>query len=137
MGVATSILVQSKYFLPVFNMAIFDGPFRLYFSQSQEAEALRMYFELHELLGERVRPTRSGAKNNKALFVMLYPDDATFENVFGVNDTLAESRVGDNILVGIKGPLWEPQALEYVMKRVESVFDEAQAVPERLHELSY
>ena len=39
-------ITQSSFYSPAFNGAIFDGPLRLYFSQAQEAMALKFYFEL-------------------------------------------------------------------------------------------
>lgn len=123
MGSATSLLTQSKYYLPVFNMAIFDGPFRLYFAQSQESEALRMYFELHEILGEKIRPPRAGAIGDRALFVMIYPDEVAFEKVFASKDEIAETWIGEASVVGIKGPVWRDDVLDRLISRIEEIFD--------------
>ncbi len=125
MGTATSLLIQSKYFLPIFNMAIFDGPFRLYFAQSQEAEALRMYFELHEVLGEKIRPPRSGSTQDRALFVLMYPDEQTFAEHFNTTATFADTLVGESPVVAICGPVWTSSSLQHIISRVEEIFDSA------------
>ena len=126
MGTATSLLIQSKYFLPVFNMAIFDGPFRLYFAQNQEAEALRMYFELHEVLGERIQPPRSGNISDKALFVLMYPDEKVFTETFGPSvGAVADTWVGDSAVVAINGPIWTESALQHVITRIGELFEAA------------
>jgi hypothetical protein len=123
MGSSTGLLVQSKYFLPVFNMAIFDGPFRLYFAQDQEAEALRLYFELHEILGERVQAAGVLSANEKALFVLMYPDEKVFAESFGTNGAVADTWVGDSAVVAVRGPVWEDSALQHVISRIEEIFD--------------
>lgn len=133
MGSATSLLIQSKYFLPVFNMAIFDGPFRLYFAQNQEAEALRLYFELHEVLGERIQPPRSGSVSDKALFVLMYPDESVFEETFGVAaGRVADTWVGDSAVVAVSGPVWTESALQHVITRIGELFDAAAVSTPRL-----
>lgn len=125
MGTATSTLVKSKFFLPIFNMAIFDGPFRLYFAQNCEPEALRMYFELHELLGDRIRPPRSGAQYEKALFVLLYPDEVTYHNAFQSNDPAIVASLGDFEIVGVKGAVWDDSVVGLITERIDRLFDHA------------
>lgn len=132
MGTATSLLVQSKYFLPMFNMAIFDGPFRLYFAQNQEAEALRMYFELHEVLGERIQPPRSGSSSDKALFVLMYPDDKVFSDTFGCVADVTDTWVGDAAVVAVCGPVWTDAALQHVITRIGELFDAPPVTTSRL-----
>jgi hypothetical protein len=123
MGTATSTLVKSKFFLPIFNMAIFDGPFRLYFAQTCEPEALRMYFELHELLGDRIRPPRSGAQYEKALFVLLYPDEATYANAFQTDEPAVVASLGDFDIVGVKGAVWDDSVVQLITDRIDRLFD--------------
>jgi hypothetical protein len=43
-------LVKTDYYHPSLNSAVFDGPLRIYFSQSQEALALDLYFQLQKIL---------------------------------------------------------------------------------------
>lgn len=122
MTTATNLLVQSKYFLPVFNMAIFDGPFRLYFSHIHEAEALRLYFALHETLGKRVHNYRGG--DAAALFVLLFPDEASYDNAFDGEFSISRDWLGDNEVIGIRGPNWNDDALNYITSRIDEVFTE-------------
>ncbi len=48
MNSSTTALIQSKDFTPVFNTAIIDGAVRVYFSQTQEPDALKIYMNLRE-----------------------------------------------------------------------------------------
>ncbi len=120
MGTATGLLIQSKYFLNTFNMAIFDGPFKLYFAQSQEAEALRLYFELHEIIGDKIRPPRAGAATETGLFVLLYPDEGSFEEKFGTTNSSYEFHFAECSGIAIKGPIWEPEALKHILSLIDS-----------------
>lgn len=106
-------------------MAIFDGPFRLYFAQSCEPEALRMYFELHERLGDRIRPPRAGAQYDRALFVLLYPDESTYQNAFQAEEAAVVAGVGDFEIVGVKGPVWDSNVLPLITSRIDKLFDES------------
>lgn len=136
MGIATQQLLQSKLFLASFNMAIFDGPFRLYFSQSQESEALRLYFELHEVLGDGIRPPRAGSNGDQALFVLLYPDEVTYGERFGNSGPSAEAWIGSNLVVGIRGPIWDSSTVRHVMSRIEDSFTdvpETRSIPAESH----
>lgn len=124
MGATTTQLLQSNYFLPTFNMAIFDGPFRLYFSQALEPEALRLYFELHEIIGERVRKAAELSEPKKTLFVLLYPDEATFEGIFKTEHYVSDHWVGEAPLIAIKGPVWQSGALDHIVSRIGEFFGE-------------
>lgn len=104
MNSATTNLLQSKFFTPVFNTAIFDGPVRLYFAQHQEPEALQIYFRLQsyvaKLEGEPL-------ENDSHLFVMLYPNSETYFQSFEKESSTAFEKLGDHYVVGLKGPVGE------------------------------
>lgn len=102
-------LTQSRYYSPVFNAAVFDGPIRIYFAQHQEALALKVYFHLQEYLKETYATFRKTFKQHgQTVFLMLYPTLESFENSFSQDDTLGTviaERLGDDYVLGVRGPL--------------------------------
>ena len=52
---STANLPQFPFYSPSLNAALFDGPIRIYFAQSQEADALEVYFKLQDQLSEFIR----------------------------------------------------------------------------------
>lgn len=99
-------ITQSPYYSPAFNGAVFDGPLRLYFSQSQESLALKFYFELRTKTQSLTEQwPRSGGLN---LFVMIYPTEETFDLCFlsqGLQwtpDTLPLGRLGRDYVVAVQ-----------------------------------
>jgi hypothetical protein len=99
-------ITQSPYYSPAFNGAVFDGPLRLYFSQSQESLALKFYFELRtktQIMTEQW--PRSGGLN---IFVMIYPTEETFDLCFlsqGLHwtpETLPIGRMGRDYVVALQ-----------------------------------
>jgi hypothetical protein len=96
---------DSPYFAMEFNTAIIDGPLRIYFSDTQENEALQFYFEIQELL------SYSGIKLNRIhceggnTFVMLYPHEESFTLAFGNGGEPSLGRFGEHQIIGIKNPL--------------------------------
>lgn len=106
MSTTTSFLIQSKYFTPVFNTAIFDGPVRVYFSQHQESDALKMYFRLQEMMNRHKISRETGFLESQNIFVMLYPNEETFLQSFESNDQQKViEKMGKDYILGIKGPL--------------------------------
>lgn len=114
-------ITQSPFYSPAFNGAIFDGPVRLYFSQSQEALALKFYFELRSKTQDLsdLWP-RSGGPS---LYVMVYPTEETFDLCFvsqGLSwtpDTLPMGRLGKDHVVAIQASECEAD-LSMVVGRV-------------------
>ncbi|PIU00144.1 MAG: hypothetical protein COT74_06140 [Bdellovibrionales bacterium CG10_big_fil_rev_8_21_14_0_10_45_34] len=93
-------IVHSKFFRPLFNTAIFDGPVRVYFSQNLEAEALKVYF----CVRDRLAPLFQNANENEAsghLFVMLYPNATTFGEVFDGITPFEVHELDGSIVLGL------------------------------------
>lgn len=80
MGLSATVLTESEYYSSDFNGAIFDEPFRLYFAQYQENLALRVYFQLRQILSEFKEGSKSTSKNST--FILLYPSKEAFLKVF-------------------------------------------------------
>ena len=121
---ATTRILQSKYFSPTFNTAIFDGPLRVYFTQAQEPEALKVYFSLQskvfqdvsgqettELdastnkLNEQVTHIRDSMPKNSTLFVMIYPNKESFQQSFDQDTDFAVAKMEQDCVIGVQGPI--------------------------------
>lgn len=105
---ATTRMLQSKFFSPTFNTAIFDGPLRLYFNQSQENEALKVYFSLQTHLTDKnnlLISLRERFPKNSTLFIMIYPNKESFLQSFDQNQDLAFEKMGNDYIIGIQGPV--------------------------------
>lgn len=75
MAATYSSFMTTRFYSPVFNTALFDGPLRIYFSQTYESAALKIY---HILQTEHVEFWNSLKKYNmrskQHLFLMIYPE---------------------------------------------------------------
>lgn len=123
----SNLLSQSQFYNPVFDAAIFDGPFRIYFSQNQESAALRLYFRLQNSMKEKYQEFKQNYKpEGKNIFIMMYPDAESFEKSFGLPKTslkgpyTIEARVGGDPLLGVYGSLDE-EGGEVVYKKIENM----------------
>ncbi|MES2855712.1 MAG: hypothetical protein V4692_07610 [Bdellovibrionota bacterium] len=133
-------VTQSRFFSPAFNAAIFDGPIRIYFAQYQEAQALKLYFNLQERFGD-IRKHARGIFRQKGrnIFVMLYPTQETFELSFGDEPVrsapikmpmgagaeagpyvIVRDRLGSDFVVGVSGPI-EDDALEMICQEMDDI----------------
>ncbi|UOF01450.1 hypothetical protein [Bdellovibrio reynosensis] len=103
-------LMQSKYFNPAFNSAIFDGPLRIYFAQFHEALALKIYFLVQQKLTDEVVKAKEASKASGAnILVMIYPTtDAfglSFESATHPPGPLMVEKWREDVVVGLKGPI--------------------------------
>ena len=82
---------------------------RMYFSQQQEPDALRLYFRLQELVS-RIDGLGGFEPTEPHLFVMLYPNEETFAQSFEgerAPHKAALETLGNNLVVGLRGPVAE------------------------------
>ena len=104
-----SLVTQSKFFSPVFNAAIFDGPIRIYFAQHQESQALKVYFNLQERYKDLREKSRYNLqKRGGNIFIMLYPSVETFEMCFNaapIHSEVTKERLELDYVIGIKNAL--------------------------------
>lgn len=108
---ATTRILKSKFFHPSFNTAIFDGPLRVYFTQAQESEALKVYFSLQtkafkedSTAGERsVEALRK--EPTSTLFVMIYPNKELFSQSFDQDTDFAIAQMERDVVIGVNGAL--------------------------------
>ena len=116
-------LTQSRFYSPVFNAAVFDGPIRIYFAQHQEALALKVYFHLQKYLKETYSTFRKTFKQHgQTVFLMLYPTQESFANSFSTSGESAvlTERLGDDYVLGVRGPLDE-NSYDEVFQTVKSI----------------
>ena len=74
MAASYSSFLTSQFYSPVFNTALFDGAFRIYFSQSYESTALKIYYLLQsENVELWTRYKRWSEKTKKNAFILIYP----------------------------------------------------------------
>lgn len=103
-------LMQSKYFNPAFNSAIFDGPVRIYFAQFHEALALKIYFMIQQKLENELGKAKELSKASGAnILVMIYPTEDSFLLSFedGKNHIgpLSVEKWHEDAVIGLRGPI--------------------------------
>jgi hypothetical protein len=102
------MVTDSRYFSREFNTAIIDGPLRIYFADRQESEALKIYFDIQEILANRGMRLDSISAEKPNMFLMLYPTKQTFKDAFEkIEDELAYGYFGEHLVVGVNGPYSE------------------------------
>lgn len=108
---ATTRILQSRFFSPSFNTAIFDGPLRVYFAQAQEPEALKVYFSLQskifqeESIIKATENIRDSLPKNSTLFVMIYPNKESFQQSFDQDCDFAVAKIEQDCVIGVQGPI--------------------------------
>ncbi len=111
-----SPLMQSQYFHPSFNSAIFDGPLRVYFAQFQESFALKVYFLIQKNNPELWQEAREVSKNQNAqFFILVYPNEESFFKIFG-NQSVQwlQQNWNEDSITALKSPLEEEQMDEFL-----------------------
>ena len=106
-------LMQSKYFNPAFNCAIFDGPVRIYFAQFQEEEVLKIYFMIQQKLASEINFAKERSKSSGAnILIMAYPNIETFGLSFEMGSKAGLIEVekwNEDVVVGLCGTLEDHQ----------------------------
>ena len=83
MAATYSSFMTTRFYSPVFNTALFDGPFRIYFSQSYESSALKIYHLLQtEYQDLWISVKEWSLKNKEHVFLLIYPDRKSAEMIF-------------------------------------------------------
>lgn len=114
-----STLMQSKYFNPAFNSAIFDGPIRIYFAQFHESLALKIYFMVQQQLGKEMSRAKEMSKSSGAnIMVMIYPTTESFTLSFDgkpAETPFETEKWNEDVVIGLRGPI-EDNKLELLME---------------------
>jgi hypothetical protein len=132
-----SVLVQSKFFNPAFNSAIFDGPVRIYFSQFYESLALKLYFAVQESLSEILSQAKEGNRiKDRNILVMLYPNSDAFALSFeNHSNFFCSERLDEDFVIGVNGS-FEDQQIPALVAAIRSsaeqmLLKDISAAPER------
>lgn len=124
-----SALMQSRFFNPAFNSAIFDGPLRVYFSQSHESLALKVYFTLQQRYANELARAKEIQKFlGRTVLVMIYPNQESFHHSFESETFLKMDHLSDDTIIGINGPFEDAQ-LDQVLGQILSAFQEWEKIP--------
>ncbi len=109
MAATYSAFMTTRFYSPVFNTALFDGPFRIYFSQSYESSALKIYHLLqtqNEELWLRLKKWSTDSKEH--IFLLMYPESRDLEMVFSGNKNQVQMESWDEgVAIGLSQPVNE------------------------------
>jgi hypothetical protein len=122
--------MQSKFFNPAFNSAIFDGPVRIYFAQFHESLALKIYFALQQkFAAELAKAKETHQEMGRTVLVMLYPSEESFSMSFeNEPDFLAIDDLFDDTIIGVNGP-FEDDKLSAVLNKVVGAMKNWETLP--------
>lgn len=114
-----SEFMQSKYFDGLFNAAIFDGPFRIYFHQNYESLALKIYFLLGQNLADVNLELRDFTRRHeKHVFFLIYPDQEKLNLVFSSAESLTEfakyEKWDHDLVIGLQSQFLESEMAVFI-----------------------
>ncbi|UXR66166.1 hypothetical protein EZJ49_07870 [Bdellovibrio bacteriovorus] len=126
-------LMQSKYFNPAFNSAIFDGPVRIYFAQFHEALALKIYFLIQQkLTAEMVKAKDASKASGANILVMIYPTEdsflLSFEDAAKHIGPLEVEKWHDDVVIGLRGPI-EDENLDLLVETLRLTMENWRPAP--------
>ncbi|MEZ0391133.1 MAG: hypothetical protein ACAH59_02885 [Pseudobdellovibrionaceae bacterium] len=128
-----SALMQSRFFTPAFNSAIFDGPLRIYFAQFHESLALKIYFTLQQRFPHELARAKEMHKFlERTVLVMVYPTSESFHHSFESEDFLQSEHLSEDTIIGINGP-FEDNKLDEVLAQVLLAFQAWEKIPLEKH----
>ena len=123
MAATYSSFMTTRYYSPIFNTALFDGPLRFYFSQSYESSALKLYHLLqaqHEDLWSQLK--KHTQANKEHVFVMIYPEAKDLKMVFENVQSLTASQTWDEgLALGMYQPTDDEQVAIQLQEVVQSI----------------
>lgn len=118
-----SVFMQSRFFDPMFNSAVFDGPFRIYFNQMHESLALKIYFMLNQKLEDLSPELRDFTrKTDRHVFVLLYPNSAQYQHVFSklnlntanISEVISSEHWEEDLVFGLARPLEDSELIGFI-----------------------
>lgn len=117
-----SSLINTKYFNPAFNSAIYDGPIRIYFAQLHESLALKIYFAIQQSLSEEWSRAREISKVvGGNIHILIYPNEASYLLSFSaaVDGVIQMEILQSEIVIGLRGPI-EDRKIEELLVQVKN-----------------
>jgi hypothetical protein len=132
MRTSYTTLMQSKYFNPAINSAIFDGPLRIYFAQFQESAALKIYFLAQQKFNDEIARAKLKSKASGAnVMVIVYPSVESFDLSFEGENPAGPFKVEkwrEDIVIGLRGPL-EEEHLDLFMDQLRLTLENWRPAP--------
>ena len=119
MAATYSSFMTTRYYSPVFNTALFDGPLRIYFSQSYESAALKIYHLLqsqYETLWNSLKAHATIEKDH--VFLMIYPESTDLKMVFGADGVIGHAQNWDE---GLAIGLFHDNSEEHTQIQIQFV----------------
>lgn len=106
MAATYSSFMTTRFYSPVFNTALFDGPIRIYFSQSYESAALKIYHLLqtqHVELWQQLKECSIQSKDH--VFLIMYPEPSDVEMVFADSQNSVQAQEWEEgLAIGFSQP---------------------------------
>tara|TARA_B100000749_G_scaffold280887_1_gene279926 strand:+ start:174164 stop:174646 length:483 start_codon:yes stop_codon:yes gene_type:complete len=120
-------LTNSRFYSASLNAAVFDGPFRIYFSQTQEAFALNVYFRLQrELTSTFERAKMVAPRLGRNIFIMIYPDESVLLSCFDHRDVMSPvvlDKLNEDPLFGMLAGVSENE-VNVLFQKIQRLVDE-------------
>lgn len=119
-------LMQTKYFSPAFNSAIFDGPVRIYFAQFHESFALKVYFLIQQKMMSTAVQQKEVCTEFKnqlvaskiSVLIMVYASAESFGYSFAQNQSQdhcwSYDHLHGDLVVGLQRPLEDHELTEFL-----------------------
>jgi hypothetical protein len=123
MAATYSSFMTTRYYSPVFNTALFDGPLRIYFSQTYESAALKIYHILqteHADFWNKLKTFNMRSKQH--LFLMIYPEAKDLSLVFNSTEPLMQLQQWDE---GLAIGLVQTQSDDDLKKQIDFIVSSA------------
>ncbi len=143
MAASYSSFLTSPYYSPVFNTALFDGAFRIYFSQSYESTALKIYHIIqsdHKSLWNKYKKWSEQTRKN--VFILVYPSKEDVGIAFSdTADTPIFSDWDEGLIIGIENTSENQEAhfdflLSIVIDQLKAFVSEKEHMGRADHEIT-
>lgn len=136
MAASYSSFLSTRFYSPAFNTALFDGPFRIYFSQNYESAALKIYHLLqsnHIELWTRYK--RWADQTKKHAFILVYPTAQDVQAAFQLS-SLQEKPVSqtweDGVVIGFESPVTDSDFEKYFTQIISDLEKMSQTFSEKV-----
>lgn len=128
-----TLLTQSRFYSPALNAAIFDGPVRLYFDQSQEAGALKLYFAILNHFKKICGGLQSEQMPSRiSVFVMIYPSTELFQMICPSDEKpdMLVDHLGSDFVIALNG-MPDNDLIAKILLQVEKLLPLEPMAPEQ------
>lgn len=119
MAASYSSFLTTRFYSPVFNTALFDGPFRIYFSQAYESVALKIYHLLQTDHIDLWTSYKKWADQNKMhAFILIYPTIKEAKMAFDVEQASPFFKIWEEgVAIGLENPT-EDQDFDQIFAKI-------------------